>query len=260
MRVYRKAAISFSLTKLLSLLVYPLSLSLLLVLLAILLMRWRRLAVSLLVVAFAWLYVCSTALFADLLMTQLEDDYRPKAMSVLPKADAIVVLGGATRGDTHWSSMADLHTAADRITHGLALYKAGKAPLVLITGGSTTGSRPEAEQIGDYLELMGLPSSALLLERQSLDTQQNAAYSRVLLQGRGANKILLVTSAYHMGRAVPLFERAGFEVIPAPTDYQRLVGKPPVPPWLPTVDDLGRSTAAIKELVGFVYYRARGWL
>ena len=247
-------------TKLLSLLVYPLSLSLLLVLLAILLMRWRRIALSLLIIAFGWLYICSTALFADFLMASLEDDYRPRAMSVIPAADAIVVLGGATRGDTHWSSMADLHSAADRITHGLALYKAGKAPLVLVSGGSTTGSRPEAEQIGDYLESMGLPASALLLERQSLDTRQNATYSRVLLEGRGVKKLLLVTSAYHMSRAVPLFERAGFEVIAAPTDYQRLVGKPAVPRWLPTVDDLGRSTAAIKEYAGFVYYRARGWL
>ncbi|TDG12858.1 YdcF family protein [Seongchinamella unica] len=259
-RVYRKPAISFSLTKLLSLLAYPLSLSLLLVLLAILLMRWRRVAVTLLVIAFTWLYACSTALVADWLMASLENDYRPKAMSVLPGADAIVLLGGATRGDAHWSSMADLHTAADRITHSLALYQAGKAPLVLVSGGATTGSRPEAEQIGDYLELMGLPATALLLERQSRDTRQNAAYSRPLLEGRGVEKILLVTSAYHMPRAVPLFERAGFEVIPAPTDYQRLVGEAAVPRWLPTVEDLGRTTAAIKEYVGFAYYRAQGWL
>ncbi|RLQ22292.1 YdcF family protein [Seongchinamella sediminis] len=259
-RVYRKPAISFPLTKLLSLLAYPLSLSLLLVLLAILLLRWQGLARALLLLAFGWLYACSTALFADVLMASLEDDYRPKAMSVMPAADAIVVLGGATRGDTHWSSMADLNTAADRITHGLALYKAGKAPLLLVSGGSTTGSRPEAEQLGDYLALMGLPASALLLERQSLDTRQNASYSRVVLEGRGVRSVLLVTSAYHMRRAVPLFQRAGFEVIPAPTDYQRLVGRPAVPRWLPTVDDLGRSTAAIKEYVGFIYYRARGWL
>lgn len=252
--------ISFSLTKLLSLLAYPLTLSLLLVLLAIPLMRWQGLAKAMLALAFCWLYACSTALVADFLMASLEDDYRPRAMSVLPAADAIVVLGGGTRGDTHWSSMADLNTAADRIPHGLALYKAGKAPLVLVTGGSTTGTRPEAEQIGDYLKLMGLPSSALLLERQSLDTRQNAAYSRVLLEGRGVRSVLLVTSAYHMRRAVPLFQRAGFEVIPAPTDFQRLVGKPAVPRWLPRVDDLGRSTRAIREHVGFVYYRLRGWL
>lgn len=243
-----------------SLLVYPLSLALLLALLSLLLIRWRRLSVSLLVLAIVWLYACSTAIVADYLMASLENDFRPKAMSVMPKAEAIVVLGGATRGDTHWSSMADLNSAADRLTHAVALYKAKKAPLVLLSGGSTTGSRPEAEQLRDYLQLMGLPSTALLLERQSLDTQQNARYSAVILQGREVNKILLVTSAYHMGRAVPLFERQGFEVIPAPTDYQRLVGKPLVPRWLPTADDLWRTTAAIKEYVGFVYYRAQGWL
>ncbi|MEH6587361.1 MAG: YdcF family protein [Halioglobus sp.] len=243
-----------------SLLVYPLSLALLLALFSLLLIRWRRLSVSLLVLAIAWLYACSTAIVADYLMATLEDDFRPKAMSVMPKAEAIVVLGGATRGDTHWSSMADLNSAADRLTHAVALYKANKAPLVLLSGGSTTGSRPEAEQLRDYLQLMGLPNTALLLERQSLDTQQNARYSAVILQGREVNKILLVTSAYHMGRAVPLFERQGFEVIPAPTDFQRLVGKPLVPRWLPTADDLGRTTAAIKEYVGFIYYRAKGWL
>ena len=240
--------------------VYPLSTSLLLVLLALILWRFSRVARGMLLLAFAWLYLCSTAFFANFLMASLEDNQRPKAMSVIPKAGAIVILGGATRGDTHFSSMADLNSAADRITHGLALYKAGKAPLLLLTGGSTTGSRPEAEQLRDYLELMGVHRSALLLERQSLDTQQNARYSKVLLEGKGVSNILLVTSAYHMRRAVPLFERAGFEVIPAPTDYQRLVGKPAVPLWLPTADDLWRSTAAIKEYVGFVYYRARGWL
>ena len=207
-----------------------------------------------------WLYACSTALAADFLMASLEDDFRPKAMSVVPKADAIVVLGGATRGDTYWSSMADLNAAADRLTHAVSLYKAKKAPLVLLSGGSTTGSRSEAEQLRDYMVLMGLPDRALLMERQSLDTQQNARYSALILQGRDVRRILLVTSAYHMSRAVPLFERQGFEVIPAPTDYQRLVGIPAVPRWLPTADDLWRSTAAIKEYVGFLYYRAQGWL
>lgn len=243
-----------------SLLVYPLSFSLILALLSLLLRRWARVSVSLLVVAIIWLYACSTALVADFLMASLENDHRPKAMSVVPRADAIVVLGGATRGDTHWSSMADLNMAADRLTHAVALYKAKKAPLILLSGGSTTGSRPEAEQLRDYLVLMGVPKASVMMERQSLDTQQNALYSAVVLQGRGVKTILLVTSAYHMSRAVPLFQRQGFEVIPAPTDYQRLVGKPAVPRWLPTVDDLGRSTAAIKEYVGFLYYRARGWL
>jgi uncharacterized SAM-binding protein YcdF (DUF218 family) len=245
---------------LLSLLVYPLTQSLLLALLSLFLRRWARISVALLVLAIVWLYVCSTAYVADYLMATLENDHPPKAMSVVPSADAIVVLGGATRGDAHLSRMADLNASADRLTHAAALYKAKKAPLILASGGSTTGGRSESEQLRDYLVLMGVPKASVMMERQSLDTRQNARYSAVVLQGRGAKKILLVTSAYHMSRAVPLFQRQGFEVVPAPTDYQRLVGKPAVPRWLPTVDDLGRSTVAIKEYVGFLYYRARGWL
>lgn len=207
-----------------------------------------------------WLYACSTALVADALLAPLEDVYRPKAMSVLPTADAIVVLGGATRGDTHLSSMADLNAQADRLTRAVALYKAGKAPLVLLSGGSPEGARPEADQMAEYLVLMGVPVTALLKERQSRDTRENALYSAQLLLSRDERKILLVTSAFHLRRAVPLFEQAGLEVVPVPADFQRMVAEPGVPRWLPTVDDLARSTYAIREYVGYQYYRYRNWL
>ncbi|WP_243391600.1 YdcF family protein [Pseudohalioglobus lutimaris] len=252
--------ISFALTKLLSLLVYPLSFSLLLGVLALLCRRWRRISSTLSVVALAWLYACSTALVADRLMASLEDQYPPKAMSVLPAAEAIVVLGGATRGDTHMSSMADLNARADRLTHAVALYKANKAPLVLLSGGAPEGSRAEALQMADFLELMGVPRTALLLEQQSRDTRQNASYSGVLLEARGVKRILLVTSAFHLRRAVPLFEREGLTVIPAPADFQQLVAEPSILRWLPTVEALSRSTYAIREYVGYFYYRHRNWL
>ncbi|KAA1188909.1 YdcF family protein [Pseudohalioglobus sediminis] len=247
-------------TKLLSLLVYPLSQGLLLGLLALLCWRWRRLSAGLLLCALAWLYACSTALVADALLGPLEDAYRPKAMSVLPVADAIVVLGGASRGDTHLGSMADLNAQADRLTHAVALYRAGKAPRVLLSGGAAEGGRPEAEQMADHLVLMGVPPRALLQENQSRDTRQNAQYSARLLAEQGATSIHLVSSAFHLRRAVPLFAQQGLTVIPAPTDFQRQVAEPSVPRWLPTVDDLARSTWAIREYVGYLYYRYRGWI
>ena len=238
----------------------PLVQSLLLLLAAMVLRRFSRLALLLGVLSFAWLYVCSTALFADLLMGNLEDRYRPKALSVVPSADAIVVLGGGTRGDTHFSSMGDLNQSADRLTHAVQLYKAGKAPLILLSGGGDPDGRPEAELMYEHLELMGVNPRSMKMERESRNTHDNAVYSAVVLQGRGVRKILLVTSAYHMGRAVPLFERQGFEVIPAPTDFQRLVGDPIVPRWLPSADDLVRTSYAIKEYVGYLVYKQRGWL
>ena len=217
-------------------------------------------ALTLIAVAFAWLYLCSTAFVADFLMAGLEDHYRPRILSVLPRADAIVVLGGGTRGDAHYSSMGDLNQHADRLTHAVQLYKAGKAPLILLSGGSAPGHRPEAEVMREHLELMGVDRRAIIMERQSRNTNDNAVYSAIVLQGKGVSSILLVTSAFHMRRAVPLFEREGFEVIPAPTDFQRLVGDPEIPSLVPSADDLVRTSYAIREYVGYWVYQYRGWL
>ena len=210
--------------------------------------------------ALTWLYLCSTGLFAGFLMGLLEDAYPSKAMSSVEPADAIVLLGGAMRGDVHMGTLADLNQQADRLVHATALYKAGKAPLVLITGGAAKGDRPEAEQISDILAVMGVPRGDMLLERRSRDTHDNAVNSALLLKAKNMQRILLVTSSWHMRRAVPLFEAQGLEVVPAPTDFQRVIGKSSVPGWLPSAGDLMRTTYALHEIIGYHVYRYRGWI
>lgn len=242
--------------------IYPLTHILLAVLLALLLLwrRWRRAAMAVLSVGALWLYICSTGWFADLLMGSLEDHYRPKALSVVPKAQAIVLLGGAIRGDAHWSSMGDLNQQADRLLHAVSLYKAGKAPVLLLSGGAAPGNRSEAEIMEQMLVTMGVPARAILRESNSRDTHDNAVFSKVILAGKGIERIHLVTSAFHMRRSVALFERQGLEVIPAPTDFQRLVGGSTLPGWLPSVDALSRTSIAMHEYVGYWVYRYRGWI
>jgi uncharacterized SAM-binding protein YcdF (DUF218 family) len=191
-------------------------------------------------------------------MASLERNYPPRAISATPEADAIVLLGGATRGDTHMGTLGDLNQQADRLVHAAALYKAGRAPLVLLSGGGQPGGRPEAEVMRDILLVMGIPERALLLERASRNTYDNAVNSARLLEARGMRTILLVTSAFHMRRAEALFTAQGLRVIPAPTDYQRLVMEPVLPRWLPTVDDLARSTYALREHVGYWIYSLQG--
>ncbi len=221
--------------------------------------RNRATLVTLLLAA-SWLYLCSTALFADFLMGTLERDFRPRAMSVMSEADAIVVLGGATRGDTHMGTLPDLNQQADRLVYAAALYKAGKAPLVVLSGGSHGHARPEAQLMRETLVVMGVPARDMLLEGASRNAHDNALYTALVLKGKGVRKILLVTSAFHMRRASALFEAQGFDVVPTPTDYQRLVAAPTLPRWLPTVDDLARTTKALKEYAGLWVYRYRGWL
>ena len=255
-------AITFLMTKSLSLLLYPLTQALLLGLLAVLalLVGRTRMALALLLPGVAWLYLCSTTLFADYLMGTLEDGYPPRALSATAEADAIVLLGGAMRGDTHMGTQGDLNQQADRLVHAVALYKAGKAPLLLLTGGGPQGVRTEAEQMRDLLELMGVPATAILLEEDSRDTYQNALYSAAMLKQLGINRILLVTSAFHMRRSEQLFVFQGLEVIPAPTDYQRLARSPVLFPLVPLAGNLVRSTYALHEHLGYWAYRYRGWL
>ena len=254
--------ISFTLTKLFALLVYPLSLSLFLSLLALILFRvqWVRSGQYTLLTATAWLYLCSTALFANFLMGSLERGFVPRAMSVIAPTEAIVLLGGAMRGDTHMGTFADMNEQADRLVYAVALYKAGKAPLLLLTGGGPEGVRPEAEQMRDLVGIMGIPGDRLILEDQSRDTHDNAVFSAKILKEKGIKRVLLVTSAYHMRRSVALFEAQGIKVVPAPTDYQQLVADQVLPGWLPMVSNLSRTTHALHEIIGYQVYRMRGWL
>lgn len=249
-------------TKILSLLVYPLSQALLLGLCSLLAILWRRPRAAFwsLGLGLGWLYLCSTMFFADYLMATLEDSYPPKALSVTADAQAIVLLGGAIRGDTHMGTLGDMNQQADRLVHALALYKAGKAPLILVTGGATPGARSEAEIMFDLLTLMGVPPRAILQEGNSRNTHQNAVNSAAMLQQLGIDKVLLVTSAFHMRRSEALFKAQGLEVIPAPTDYQRLVGPVTMPGWLPSVSDLWQSTYALHEIIGYWVYRYQGRL
>lgn len=254
--------LSFTSGKLLSLFVYPLSLSLMLAALGLLftLLGRRRLGFFAALIAGLWLYVCSTSSVANYLTDSLERDFVPRAMSVIEPAQAIVLLGGAVRGDTHMGTLADLNQQADRILHAAHLFQNGKAPLILLSGGAAPGNRPDAEQVKDILLLMGVPAHLMLLEKYSRNTYYNAVYSAKMLKDRGITRILLVTSAFHMRRALALFEAQGMEVTPAPTDFQRVVGHRIIPGWLPGVANLARTTHALHELVGYQVYRWRGWL
>ena len=254
---------SFTLTKVLSLLLYPLSSALLVCVFSILLIRLHRLRTGLwcLTLGVAWLYLSSTTVFANFLTDTLEQKYVPRAMSVVPEVDAIVLLGGATRGDTHMSTLADLNRHADRLVHTVALYKAGRAPMVLVTGGTPSGGgRSEARQMTDLLGVMGVPARHIVLEDLSRNTYENAFYSAQLLHSEGIQMVLLVTSAYHMRRAEALFEAQGLTVVPAPTDYQHVITDDIMANWVPTVGALHQTTDALHEIVGFWVYRLRGWL
>ena len=251
------------LSKILSLLVYPLSLCLLLLVLAMLLrMRGARSrANGLTLVATAWLYLCATEWGATALLTPLEAAYPAFADEELPTAEAIVVLGGAITGESRFGQGGDINQAADRLWRAATLYQSQKAPLLVLSGGTTLpGGLPESQLMAEKLSALGLPEAALIQEPESRTTRENAQYTQALLEGQRINHILLVTSASHMRRAYEVFAAQGFIVTAVSTDHQipLLVG--PIPGWLPTAERLSRSTRAIHEWVGYQVYSWLGYL
>lgn len=244
------------LAKILSQIAYPLLASLLLAAWAgVLLWRNRRWSGGvLLAIALGWLWLWSTPAFSDWIRATLERRYPPSPVEELSVADAIVVLGGAMEAAKPPERLhPDLGAAADRVWHAARLFRAGKAPLILASGGNLPWSgieRPEAAAIAELLQEFGVPANAIVLEARSRTTRENRDNSLPILHALGARRILLVTSALHMPRALALFENTDLAVIPAPTDFE--VHERPGHPlrWLPDAQALADSSRAFKEYLG----------
>lgn len=244
------------LTKILSQIAYPLLASLLLAAWAgtLLWRNRRRSGGILLIVALGWLWLWSTPVFSDWIRASLERRYPPLPVAKLPAVDAIVVLGGAMEAAKPPERLyPDLNAAADRVWHAARLFRAGKAPLILVSGGNLPWSgidRPEAAVIAELLQEFGVPATAIVLEPNSRTTRENRDNSLLILHSLGVHRILLVTSALHMPRALALFEATDLEAIPAPTDFE--VHERPQHPlrWLPDAQALSDSSRAFKEYLG----------
>ena len=219
----------------------------------------------LIAIALVILLVSSNEIFAKWLVRSLEWQYLPME---LPQADAIVVLGGGTRPRIAPRPWYEVNEAGDRILYGSWLYKQGKAPVMIVTGGRTEwlgeGGNPESQDMAAIAEMMGVPSSAIIQESQSFNTRDNATNTRQILISRNLSKVLLVTSALHMPRSMEIFRKVGIESIAAPTDFltvraENNRGWTAILDLFPNVEALRNTTNAIKEYIGLIVYQLLGW-
>ena len=246
---------AYLLSKLLPLALLPLGVGLILLLVG-LIGRWRWPVIS----ALLLLWFFSLGLVSQGLWRWLEVPWQRRAAKAASTADAIVVLSGGRHpapGAARVSEWED----PDRFLTGLDLYRAGKAPLLLFTGGSrpfSPGQPPEGQRYLKEAAQFGIPSQAMASTPQVINTAEEAAAIRQLLPEH--SRILLVTSAFHMRRAQRLFERQGLHVLPFPVDFQargRWAGQLWRDPtaWLPTARSLDDSSRALREFMGRLVYR-----
>jgi uncharacterized SAM-binding protein YcdF (DUF218 family) len=225
---------------------------------------WHLIGRVLLLLALLVFWITASPIFANWLNWQLETQFPPISVDKLPQSDAVIVLGGVVGQPEPERGVTDLSDTADRIIHALRIYKAGKAPLLIISAGNQAwhmSAVSEAQLIAEMLIELGVPRSALMMEARSRNTHENATNTAALFKEFGWRSGLLVTSSAHMPRALAAFKKAGVTVTPAATDFRSrssIIMRPY--DLMPDVGALAWTTSALKEMIGFLVYRVRGWV
>lgn len=224
-------------------------------------LRWPRSGQRMVLGGVAALLVFGLTPVPVWLLMPLETQFAPYKDDGSPVA-GVIVLGGSfeTEPTDYYGQMA-LNDAGERI---LAISTVARrfpnARIVYSGGGSgfVVGRTPEATLVERTVADMGVAPGRVLYERRSLNTYENAVYSKQIANPQPGERWLLVTSAFHMPRSVGVFRKAGWEVVAYPVDF-RTGGPGDADRFFASISQgLMRADIAIKEYVGLVAYWIAG--
>lgn len=260
-----RGAMFFTLSKIFWFFVDPLNMiGILLILSALLLvLNWRRLALTAAVCGSAVFVLSAWTTLGALMLLPLEERFqRPDPM---PRAIAgIILLGGGFEGRINMARGGyETGVAGDRAVETAILARRYPDARVLISGGTGTlilEGEGDADSAPRMLEALGVEPERMILENRSRNTHENALFSRQLADPQEGETWLLVTSAFHMPRSIGLYRKAGFDVVPWPSDY-RTAGNETFGFMRASQQDSMRAmSTALREWIGLLAYRLTGRL
>jgi uncharacterized SAM-binding protein YcdF (DUF218 family) len=253
----------FLLSKTLGVMLLPTNILVLLGLLGVVLLatRFASLGRKLMVASILLIALCGFSPLGGLLLYPLENRF-PSWNAAHGAPDGIIVLGGPIDPDlsiAHDTPV--IRWAPDRIVVAAELARKYPDSRIVFSGGSAnliSNDAREADFAVQIFEALGIDRTRLILERRSRNTYENAVFSKALAAPNPGERWLLVTSAYHMPRAMGLFRKVGFAVEPYPVDWR--VGAPAdLLSFAPASGEgLTRTDTAIREWMGLLAYRLAG--
>lgn len=215
----------------------------------------------LVLLALAGLYILSTPFIANQLMAGVETYPALTRQEVHDSgAEAIVVLGGGRYSDAEEYGGDTVNSLLlERIRYAAWLARRSGLPVIPSGGSVERGRQAEAQLAKEILEReFGVTVAAV--EDRSRTTWENAHMTADTLKALGLQKVLLVSHAMHMPRAVAVFRRAGVAVVPAPTGfYHKSDQVDQLSDWLPSAGALLHSYYALHEYLGRAWYSVRQW-
>jgi uncharacterized SAM-binding protein YcdF (DUF218 family) len=262
----------FLLAKLLPTFFYPLSLALLLQF-AALLGRQRRWSPWVSAAALLLLWVASMPWVSRSMERQIEQRALALVPPILPKADAVLVLGGGVLAPLPPRRGVEISDAGDRLLTGVQLMRENKAQWLLVSGGvvSLRGqdpAPPEAQSAATLARWLGVDADRILMSDQARNTAEEARALQTIATARNWRSVLLVTSARHLPRSVATFRRlTALKIVPVACDFhvisQASTGSGTAASLLddvlPNAGALSNTSTNLRELMGLVVYKLRGW-
>jgi len=234
----------FFLKKLISYLILPPGIYIALFLIIEVLSRKRKIIYIPAVAGALSLYLISIEPFKDLLFYPLESVY-PKPKEV--QGDVIVVLGGGAYNSGYLKA-----SSYKRLITAFLLHRRTGKPLIL-SGGAAIGTIPEAKIMKELLLEFGVEEKDIHADLRSRDTRENAIYVKKICERINCKSVTLVTSAFHMKRAVSVFKKSGLKVQPYPTDF-KFEGRYNLYSLFPKYSVFYDSSIAIREYIGLIFY------
>jgi uncharacterized SAM-binding protein YcdF (DUF218 family) len=223
--------------------------------------RFPRLGRLLMVWSLALFAIAGLSPVGNALIIPLEGRFPPWDLS-RGAPDGIIVLGGAVTPDVSAArNDAALNEAAERMTAVVELARRYPPARIVFSGGDASfgyeGGK-ESDVALVLFERMGLAPGRVVAEDKSRNTAENAVFTKHLAAPKPGERWLLVTSAYHMPRAIGVFRQAGFPVEAYPVDWRTRGPKDLLRPFPTVGDGLRRTDTALREWVGLVVYWLMG--
>jgi uncharacterized SAM-binding protein YcdF (DUF218 family) len=229
---------------------------------------WRRRGVPtgrllLATLPLAGLTLLSTPAIAYLAVGTLEWRY-PPAVQGPDDAEAIVVLGGGMEPPDATRLRAEMNPdTVVRCLHAAEVYRRGKRRPVVACGGmiaAGSSAPPLAHLMREFLRDHGVDDADMVVEDRSRTTHENAVECRERLDRLGIGKVILVTDALHMARAVRSFRKQGIQVVPSTCHHLATQFEWTVWDFLPSAGAVRNHQRALHEWLGYAWYRIKGYV
>ena len=211
--------------------------------------RRRILALNYLAVAFVF-WLASAPVLSTFLIARLESRFEPVSISEIEQLEAVIVLGGGTalRPD----GIPELTAAGDRVAQGAIFYLKSKAIFLVTSGSPISGIGPVENDSSDHTAFLwkqfGIPDSGII-QIEGRNTSEEMRSLAKLVEETQWKRVGLITSAFHMPRAMRLASINQLDLIPIPVDYRATAGTD-LRNWIPSASGLDNMTKVLHEYLG----------